>query len=564
MLLELNIKDLAIIDELSLAFGAGFNVFTGETGAGKSIIIDAIDLILGGRASSELVRSSKDEARVEALFDVSKLPEVGVLLGRAGLPAGGAEGTLLIRRIVSRAGRSRIFINDSLANASTLANIGRLLIDVYGQSDHQSLTKVEEHIDMLDKYGDLIGARSEMAMAYSRWNAARRALDETLAQIKKASTDRELLEFQSSEIQEASLVEGEEDELTAELGRLKNCERILTTASEGSSVLYGDQGSVLEKMARLAGELKELACYDKQLGSLGARLESASFEVEDVATTLRDYSGSLEPDPAKLAEIEERLDMLIKLKRKYGQTIKDVLLKQREIDDKLLSITGSETKKKELEVELAKSTKAAMTLSAQLTKARFKAAKGLKKSLESELAGLGMKGALFEASVESSSIEEDGSARFTANGGDTVRFLLAANKGEDLKLLSKVASGGELSRIMLAMKGVTAAGNVPTLIFDEVDTGIGGPMSKIVGEKLKGVSKTRQTFCVTHMPQIVAYADNHYLVKKSENNKGRVVTSVSKLSAQAHLERVALMLGGNDPTETTLKHAEEMIGSAGI
>lgn len=558
MLLELNIKDLAIIEELLLELGPGFNVFSGETGAGKSIIIDAIDLVLGGRASSELVRSSKDEARVEALFDISNMPDVKALLEDGGLPV---EDDLLIRRIVSRSGRSRIFINNAIASATILASIGRHLIDVYGQSEHQSLTNVEEHIDMLDEYGGLTGMREAMAEAYGLWNTTRRELDKTLEMIRKAADDRELLEFQSSEIEEAGLSEGEEEELSSELGRLKNSERILKTASDGSSMLYGDEGAVLDKLSGLVGELKDLACYDKTLGELGNRLESAAFEVEDIATTLRDYGGSLDIEPARLSEIEERLDLLIKLRRKYGGTLKDVLARQREIDDMLLAITDSEGRRRELEEELEKLTKAAVTLSDKLSKARVKSAKGLKKGIEAELEGLGMKGTIFEAELEALR-KDDGTPDFTASGADKVRFLIATNKGEDLKLLSKVASGGELSRIMLAMKGVTSLGKVPTLIFDEVDTGIGGPMSKIVGRKLKGVAKTHQTLCITHMPQIAAYADNHYLVAKGENNEGRVVTSVRKINKQEHLERVATMLGGDAPTETTIRHAEEMIGDA--
>ncbi|VAV84824.1 DNA repair protein RecN [hydrothermal vent metagenome] len=565
MLLELNIKDLAIIDELSLELGPGFNVFTGETGAGKSIIIDAIDLVLGGRASTELVRSSKDEARVEALFDLSDasgatgVSDVAALLSAAGLPV---EENLLIKRIVSRSGRSRIFINGSMANGATLAAIGRLIIDVYGQSEHQALTKVEEHIDMLDDFGGLLDMKEAMADTYSRWSGARRDLDKVQAEIKKAIEDRELLEFQSSEIEEAALDEGEEEELTAEHGRLKNSERILKTASDGSAMLYGAEGAVLEKLGWLVGELKELARYDKQLGSLAERLESASFEVEDVATTLRDYGGAFDPEPGRLLEIEERLDLLIKLKRKYGGTLKDVLVKKQEIDEKLLSITDCEGRKKELEEALAALTKEAADLSGKLTRSRRKAAGELKKGIEGELAELGMKGTLFEAELESA-LKEDGTPQFTASGSDKVRFLIATNKGEDLKLLSKVASGGELSRIMLAMKGITSVGKVATLIFDEVDTGIGGPMSRIVGAKLKEVSAAHQTLCITHMPQIAAFADNHYLVEKKENAEGRVVSSVRKLTGQEHLERVAMMLGGEEPTGTTLKHAEEMIGASG-
>ncbi len=560
MLLELNIKDLAIIDELSLVLGPGLSVFTGETGAGKSIIIDAIDLVLGGRASTELVRSSRDEARVEALFDVSGLGGVADLLDQAGLPQ---EENLFIKRIVSRSGRSRIFINGSMASASVLATLGRLLIDVYGQSEHQALTKVEEHIDMLDDFGGLQSMTDEMAGLYQRWSSVRRDLDKVQAELRKAAEDRELLEFQSTEIEQAALQGGEEDELTREHGRLKNAERILKTAEEGSSMLYGADGAVLEKLARLAGELKELDRYDKELGSLGGRLESAAFEVEDIATVLRDYGGALELDPGRLLEIEDRLDLIIKLKRKYGgDTIEDVLDKQQEIDERLFSITGSVGRKDELEEELAALTKEAVEFSVKLTKARKKAAKALKKGIETELAGLGMQGTVFQVEIEGISNSVD-ACSFSSTGSDKVCFMIATNKGEELKLLSKVASGGELSRIMLAMKGITSRGLIPTLIFDEVDTGIGALMSKVVGAKLKDLGTTHQTLCITHMPQIAAFADNHYLVEKDENSEGRVVSGVRKLSEQEHLERIGWMLGGEEPTGTTLKHAREMVGAAG-
>jgi DNA repair protein RecN (Recombination protein N) len=567
MLLELSIQDLAIIDDLTISIGPGLNVFTGETGAGKSIIIDAIDLVLGDRASSELIRSGKEEARVEALFNVPEGSTVARMLDEAGIPPGD---NLIIKRIIQRSGRNKVYINNSLSTLVTLAEVGRHLIDICGQSEHQSLTRQEEHIDMLDLFGDMGELRKDMSESFRKWASLKRELDELKALSGRAGEDHDLLIFQSKEIADAGLKPGDDERLRKDWERLKNAERIAEATGNAERALYSNTGSVTEVVGALVKEIKEVSIYDKSLVKAGEKLESMLFETEELARALGSYGGSIEGDPAKLEELSASMDTLNKLKRKYGDSIEAILKKKTEIDEKLGDAVDYDDRLKQVEGLLEMATDEAGMLSDALTGARAENAKKLKKGIEKGLSELGMKGALFEARIETERIGEkeegEGDARpprFGEKGADRVNFMISTNPGEDLKPLAKVASGGELSRIMLAMKGLTAVGRVPTLIFDEVDTGVGGAMVEVIARKLMEASIGHQVFCITHMPQIAAFADNHHYVCKEKSKDGRTVTRVKKLSSGELVERIAVMLGGAKITDITRKHAEELLQSAG-
>ncbi|MEE9615358.1 MAG: DNA repair protein RecN [Thermodesulfobacteriota bacterium] len=559
MLLELSIKELAIIDDLTVSLGPGLNVFTGETGAGKSIIIDAIDLVLGDRASNEAIRGSRDEARVEAMFDASRVEGLEGVFEEAGIPS---SENLIIKRTIQRAGRNRVSINGSIATLMTLTEVGRRLIDICGQSEHQSLTRPEEHVELLDAFGGFSKERQAMARAHSRFNGFRRELEKLLSDVKRSGEERELLSFQSKEIGAAALSPGEEEGLKAEVERLKNADRLGGLSAGVEEALYSGEGSVTERLGEFVKGLREGAAMDPSLEKAAAAVEKNLFELEEVASALRDYSAAIEGDPTRLEEVEARIDAIIKLKRKYGATIDDILKKKEEIDRLLSGMEGSEGKLVGLKEQESAARDEARRVALALGEARVEAAARLKQAIEKDLGGLGMGGTVFEASVEAEK-DPDGNPRTGEKGADRVSFHISSNPGEDLKPLARIASGGELSRIMLAMKRVTAVGRVPTLIFDEVDTGIGGGMAEVVGRKLKEVSKTHQVLCVTHLPQIAAFADNHYAVAKVENEEGRTVTRVKELRGEERVGAIATMLGGEKVTDTMVKHATELLQNAG-
>ncbi len=558
MLLEIRIKDFAIIDDLSVTFGPGLNVFTGETGAGKSIIIDAIDLILGDRAQTELIRSERDEAHVEALFDISAVKSMHTLLEEAGIKS---SDTLIINRVIQRAGRNKVYINGSLATLVTLTEIGSRLVDIYGQSEHQSLTRPEEHVEILDAFGGFQGLREEMAKAYATWAMLKSELDGLEAHVKKSAEDRELLSFQSKELDQAALVPGEEEELKREKDRLQNSERLLSAAAGAEAALYSESGAIIERLGKLIKELEDASRFDPGLVKTVEGLNSVVLSLEEAASFLRDYSSSIESDPARLEEVGSRIDLIVKLKRKYAPTIEEILDRKAAIDRELGDITDYEEKLKELGQKLKEAGEKAASVASELTEKRKRAAGELKKKIEGALEGLGMKGCIFETLIETDT-NPDGSSRFGEKGADRVSFLISTNPGEEIKPLARIASGGELSRLMLAIKGLTAAGRVPTLIFDEVDTGISGGMARVVGSKLKGVSSGNQVICITHLPQVAAFADGHYFVSKTETGEGRTVTRVKELKTADRVEDLARMLGGKEVTDTTRKHARELLEGA--
>ena len=556
MLIELNIKDFAIIDSLQVSFGKGLNILTGETGAGKSIIVDAVKLILGDRASQDDIRSSKEEAVVEAMFDASSLDIAGILES-AGLPN---EENLIIKRVINRSGKNKIFINSSMANLSALQDIGSRIIDIYGQHDHQSLTKSEEHIDILDNLGGLLSLRQEMAAAYKEFYAIQSELNKLTADSQRLTEKQDFLSFQSKDIGEAALKTGEDEELKKEKEKLVHAEKLFEATNSGYDSLYASSGSILERLAQILNKLKDASKFDAELKPVIENMESSVCQLEDAAVSLRDYTQGISFEPQRLENVDNRLDLINKLKKKYGATIEVVLQKKVEVDKELDNIIHHDERIAELKEAVEKSKENVLKLSKKLSEKRVDSAKLLKKKVEEELSDLNMKKTVFEVRIEKHK-DVNGGFILGEKGIDRIEFFISPNIGEEPKPLSKIASGGELSRIMLAIKRITTTGKIPVLIFDEVDAGIGGGTAEVVGRKLKEVSKNHQVLCITHLPQIAAYADTHYSVSK-EVRGGRTVAGVKELKADERVAELSRMLGGVKITSKTKEHAIEMLENA--
>lgn len=558
MLLELSIRNFAIIENLAVSFGRGLNIFTGETGAGKSIIIDAIALVLGDRATNEIIRTSEEEAQVEALFDSSANKAVKRVLEEAGIEH---SDSLIIKRIIQRSGRNKIYINGSLATLVTLTEVGRRLIDICGQSEHQSLTRPEEHAEVLDSFGSYPELRSRMADAYRVYLDAKKDLDRHSQDSKNISERRDMLQFITKELGEAGLRQGEEEELTKDRERLRHAEKLKSAAQNAEKVMYSESGSVCEKLGSVIKHIKDAAALDERLAGTAGALEGSLFSIEEAARELRSYAEGIEHDPDALEKLESRLDRIHKLKKKYSMTVAELIDKQSAAAGELSNLENSSERLKGLEAALKEARDKAAAAAEVLGAARKKAAAELKARIEKELQSLGMKGAAFEVALDKDKYP-DGTPRFGEKGYERVSFNIAPNKGEGAKPLARIASGGELSRIMLAMKRAVAEGRVPTIVFDEVDAGVGGSTAQVVGQKLKEVSRSHQVICVTHLPQITAFADTHYAVDKHAAPGGRTVTSVKELKGDERIEQISWMLAGTKVTDVTRKHARELVETA--
>lgn len=548
MLIDLSIRNLAIIDTLHVPFQPGLTVLTGETGAGKSIIIDAVNLIMGGRASADLIRTGAEEATVEAVFTLPEGTPLAARLAEAGIEC---DGELLVKRVVSRSGRNRVFVGGGLSTLAILADIARELINIYGQHESQTLLRTDNHLTLLDGFGGLMPLREAYAAIYADYRGTLdriRALEEGE---REAARRLDLLSFQASEIREAALRPGEDEDLERERGLLAHGEKLLCASQEAYAALYGDDGAVLDRLAEVKGKVASIAGIDESLAPLLDSLAGAAAQLEDAALTLRDYASRVEADPARLERVEERLDLIRRLKRKYAPTVEEIIAYGQEADREIDSLANRERTRGELDAALERLRKELAAKGDELSAKRRAVAKKLKTAMEREIHQLAMKHALFEVAFE-----EFPEPR--ATGLERAEFLFSPNPGEEPKPLSKIASGGELSRLMLALKQIHPESDVPTLVFDEVDTGIGGATSALVGEKLKRVSRGQQVLCITHLPQVAAFADHHYLVEKRVEG-GRTATAVTSLDGEDRVAEMARMLGGVTITDRTLEHAREMI-----
>ena len=548
MLTDLTIKNVAIIDSLQISFKQGLTVLTGETGAGKSIIIDAVGLIMGNRASSDLIRSGEEEAVVEALFDISTLPEIKRQLAEAGFDD---TGELLVKRSLSRSGKNRIFINGGMATLALLTDIAPRLINIYGQHDSQTLLKPENHLRLLDAYAGIDELRHKFTVLFSRVVSVREQLAGLEHAEREAERRLDLLSYQSEEIAKAALKPGEEAHLEEQQTLLASAEKLGNVSGEAFDRLYGGDGALLGQLKRISGSITELSAIDTSLSETAASLEGAYLQLEDAAITLRDYASRIESDPAALQLVDDRLDQLGRLKKKYGATVEEILAYKAGIDAELKQLYGREQSRHALEAERDCLAEELKLVGDELTATRLQAAKKLKHALEGEAHQLAMKGAIIEPTLETL-------AEPRVYGFEKVEFLFSPNPGEIPRPLGRIASGGELSRLMLAIKQVLPDSDVPTLVFDEVDTGIGGATSELVGKKLKNVAARQQVLCITHLPQVAVFADQQLRVEKLITG-GRTTTRILELDLQERTREVARMLAGTTITESAMRHAAEML-----
>ncbi len=563
MLQELRIQNLAIIDKLEIDFSNGLNVLTGETGAGKSIIVDALELALGGRASAELIRTGAEEAVVEAAFDIEGNKAIADLASGFGID--NDDSRIIIKRIVSRTGKNRIYINNCITNLSTLSAIGDELVDIHGQHEHQSLLKTDKHIDMLDAFGTaassaLYELRKGVEAHYNKLKALKERLFELENREKDRVKEEEFLRYQIREIEDAALKPKEDEELLSKKSVGANAEKLASFSNIAYERLYEGDAAVMKELSKILNAVKEISKLDNRAEETAKLCEAAIFQLEEAAGFLRDYSEKIEFDADEFAKIDDRLDLINRLKKKYGSTIEDILLSLEEAKKRLQAMEKLDEDIGDIKTGIDKEKKDVSILSMELSKKREKVARDIEKKAEAELSDLNMKKTRFVVKMwkESGSDTVDGFS-LTSKGIDRIEFLIAPNIGEEPKPLAKIASGGELSRIMLALKAILAdADSVPTLVFDEVDAGIGGGVAETVGERLKSIAKGHQVFCITHLPQIAGYAGNHYFVEKKVEGS-RTITKVMKLSEDGRVKELARMLGGKKITETTLKHAEEML-----
>ena len=551
MLRTLRVSDLAIIDEIELVFEPGFNVLTGETGAGKSILLHALDVTLGGRPDADLVRSGAEEAVVEALF-TGVPPSAWEQLDTAGIRRPDGD-ELVIRRVIAAGGRSRAYVNGSLANLALLRDLAPHLVRVYGQDEHQALRRVEGHREMLDAMGGLGSTVEEMRRRYQRLVEAKHVLEERRT-AQHASVERaELLRFQLEELTGAAFQPGEDDALTAERQRLQHAEKLCTLVNAAESSVYSGDNAAVESIGRALTIIREAERVDSGLAGPRVLLESALAELEEASGALSRYSRTLRPDPARLDVIDDRLGELSRLKRKYGGTIDELIARRDELARDLAAAEGGDDSLRTLAAEVEAAEKDAVTWAKRLAVERRKVAHSLERSVATELHALALEGARLQVRFA-----EGESRPLSSTGWDDVEFYLAANPGEELRPLARVASGGELSRIMLALKTLTAAEDrSAALIFDEVDAGVGGAVAEVIGRKLRQLGSRRQVLSVTHLPVIAAFADHHIGVAKHSQG-GRTVSSARPLSSTERVVELARMLGGQ-LTREAREHAEQLL-----
>lgn len=557
MLVELHVTNFALIDHLDLTFGSGLNILTGETGAGKSIIIDALGLALGGRAGADLVRTGAAKATVEAVFDLTHAPdEVRRRMAEAGLDGEDEEDTLLVTRELARAGgKSQCRVNGRLMPVAVLKEIAEGLVDVHGQHEHQSLLAADRHVDILDNWGgkDALSLRQSVASLLGETNALKREREQLRTDARERARMLDLYRFQQEELASADLQPGEEEELTADRSRLSNSEKLSAAAGDAYATLSGAErgAGALDALNAALAAVEHVAALDENLSPLAETLQSAVSFAEDAARELRVYQESVEFNPERLEEIETRLDLLRTLKRKYGETLEEIIAYSAELTGKLDALENSEAREEELTLAIAKAEDKLNAAAARLTRARRKASENFAAGIARELADLGMAATQFEVSIEAQTV--------TSKGADRVEFLLSPNPGEPLRPLAKIASGGEMSRIMLAMKSVLArTGAIPTMIFDEIDVGVGGRTAQTIGDKLEALAQGAQIMCITHLPQIASRAGAHFFIEK-QVHEGRTTVSVAPLDSEGRIEEIARMLGGSRRSEAVVQHAREML-----
>lgn len=559
MLSCLRVRDLAIIDELELELSPGLNVLTGETGAGKSILVDALELVLGARGRPELVRAGAEQAEVEALFEVADDPGLQRRLQKLDIEP--CE-ELVVRRVVRAGGRTRAYINGRLSTAAQLAELGRDLADICSQHEHHGLVHASTHMQLLDAFGAHAKERESMGRHFGALREAREALETLEAKLRQRAEREDLLRYQLGEIDEATPVAGEETELQLQRDRLRHADTLQRLAGDAEHALYARDGSLCEELARVSDQLADAAEMDGTVGELAKLLDSARAQLEEVARELGQYTRSVESDPQMLMSVEDRLDQLSKLQRKYGGTLQAVIEHAEAARIELAQLDDAEAHTDQLRQAHDAALTDARGSARKLSRKRKKAADKLGGAIGSELKALGMGGARIDVEVADLETGEGGlavdGARMTALGMDRVEMLISTNKGQAPRPLRLVASGGELSRAMLAIKCVLAGlGPSGVYVFDEVDSGVGGGVAEVIGRKIKDVAGRRQVLCITHLPQIAVFADAHFQVRKAEK-EGKTLSRIDRLTGKQQREEIARMLGGLKITAKTRAAAAEM------
>ncbi|MGB8130407.1 MAG: DNA repair protein RecN [Candidatus Angelobacter sp.] len=558
MLLELRVENYAVIDSLAVEFASGLNLLTGETGAGKSILIDALSLLLGDKASTDMIRHGAEKAVVSGVFEADE-KRLGRVLEENGIEPEGNH--VIVKREIALGSKGRVFVNNQPATVALLRALAPALASIHAQNETILAFDEGARLGLLDTYAghDL----SELAEKHAAWTEVR----ERLAQLDRDEQDRlrmaDLWNFQKKEIEAAKLHPGEDQKLETEKRVLANSEKLFGAATAAYQVLYEDDASALTQISAARKQLEELARFDEKFLEALASLESAKAAIEDVSATARDYADGIDASPERLAEVEDRLALLDRLKRKYGKSVDEVITYGEEVARKLNELENREDLVRDLKKQLTAAAAIYLAAAQVVSKRRYSAARELQKLVEAEINQLAMK-AQFRIEVSGS----DEPANWTAAGFDGVTYLISPNPGEPLKPVQQIASGGELSRVMLALKATIEAGKKSkggtqrTLVFDEIDTGIGGRAAEAVGKKLKSLARGNQVLCITHLPQIASFADHHYLIEKREA-AGRTKTLVRALTAPEQTEEIARMLSGEKLTETSRQHAEQLLKANG-
>lgn len=565
MLTILNISNIALIDDLTVEFDRGLNLLTGETGSGKSIIVDALGVLIGGRFTSDLLKAGRPRGFIEGLFLVGRNSELEQVLGEAGIEIDTADDTeIIIRRELAANGRNKIFINHQLATQSLLRELRPFLVDIHGQGDQQTLFDATTHLELLDAFARVGGLKEAVAACHKDWSSVRRELEALGKQEAEKFQLLDILRFQIDELERARLLMGEDQQLEEERRRLNNVEKLTTLCTESFGLIYEDSDSAITRLRQAARRVEELAGYESKFREYLEGLETSRALLEDLSFSLRDFADKLEYSPARLEEIENRLAELSRLKRKYGGSLETALEHLARSQDRLRQIERSDERESQLRAELANERSAYLERARKLHKERTRAAVEFERAVERDLAELAMEHARFQVQITTATDSElkadDPVGSFTSNGIDHVEFYFSANVGEDLRPLARVASGGEASRLMLVLKTVAGALEFPrTIVFDEIDSGIGGRVSEAVGIKLKKLSETNQVFCVTHQPQIARFADCHLLVHKEVVGGRTTEVSVDRLDRRGRIEEIARMLTGTEITETARRHARELL-----
>jgi DNA repair protein RecN (Recombination protein N) len=553
MLLELVVENYAVVERLRVHFHTGLNLLTGETGSGKSIVVDALGLLLGGRASAEMIRTGESRARVAGIFEVRDQSAVRRLLEPAGIEV--EDGELLIEREILASGKSRAFVGSRPVAASLLKELAPALADIHGQHDQQLLFSPEAQRDMLDSFAAHREALDRIGALYGEWRSTVAEVEELERTEQEKLRLLDLWSFQRKEIESAQLEDGEDAALENERRVLQNVQKLQESASNAYEAVYDSPESAASLIRVAAKRLDELCRIDSTLEGLREHLKAADLGVQEVAYGLRDYLSGLEANPGRLEEVETRLASIGKLKRKYGESIADILAFYDEVRRQIAGVESAGERMEALRKEQKRLASDYQKAARELSESRRTAARRLEKRVEAELAQLAMERTVFRVAMQE--------AAWSANGSDRVEFLVSPNVGEEPRPLEKVASGGEISRIALALKTCLAGpqtATVRTLVFDEVDTGIGGSAAEGVGRRLKQLAATSQVLCVTHLPQVASFADHHYRVEKQES-KGRTVAVMEELDASARTREVGRMLSGQKLTDEALRNAEQLIRS---